>query len=149
MPDEEIVNYTPIEVAAVIDSDGKEIGKADITRNTPVSEGQSKFPDRKVVIIGAGPAGIHMASLLCKQGYSSDQITILEKTHRACGKSCTIADPDESDTKAANSYNGHHIVHELGTCYLHPEYHAIDSLLKEYDPDNKQLGIPSRQVIGL
>eukprot|EP01083_Nonionella_stella_P245130 852426_1 len=32
---------------------------------------ESKLPGRKICIIGAGPAGIHMASLLIKIGYKS------------------------------------------------------------------------------
>ena len=39
----------------------------------------------KVVIVGAGPAGIHMYSLLIKAGWNNDNITILEKTNRTAG----------------------------------------------------------------
>ena len=89
-----------------------------------------------------------MATLLIKQGYTTDQIIILEKTDRACGKSYTLIDKDNNKSNGSNDYEGHEIVHELGTCYLHPEYHAIMSLVDEYDPENKQLGIPSRSVFG-
>eukprot|EP00484_Ammonia_sp_Unknown_P030914 CAMPEP_0197024874 /NCGR_PEP_ID=MMETSP1384-20130603/5347_1 /TAXON_ID=29189 /ORGANISM="Ammonia sp." /LENGTH=645 /DNA_ID=CAMNT_0042453331 /DNA_START=24 /DNA_END=1957 /DNA_ORIENTATION=+ len=141
--EDDTVNHEPIPIAGLIDHSGKEV-----TRQTPVDPTKSKFPGRKVAIIGAGPAGIHMAALLIKQGYTADQIVILEKTNRACGKSYTLADPDNTDSKSSNDYEGQEIVHELGTCYLHPEYHAITRLLKEYDPDNMQLGIPSRSVLG-
>eukprot|EP01083_Nonionella_stella_P026437 72776_1 len=46
----------------------------------------NKIPNRKICIIGAGPAGIHMASLLIKMGYTSEQIVLLEKENRCCGK---------------------------------------------------------------
>ena len=59
------------------------------------------------------------------------------------GKSYTV-----KDDKPPETYGGRDIVHELGTCYLHPEYHAIESLFKEYDNENKRSGIPSRGVFG-
>eukprot|EP00471_Norrisiella_sphaerica_P003667 CAMPEP_0184489040 /NCGR_PEP_ID=MMETSP0113_2-20130426/14241_1 /TAXON_ID=91329 /ORGANISM="Norrisiella sphaerica, Strain BC52" /LENGTH=528 /DNA_ID=CAMNT_0026872227 /DNA_START=8 /DNA_END=1594 /DNA_ORIENTATION=+ len=71
----------------------------------------------RVVIVGAGPAGIHMASLLSKLGYNS--IKLLEKTDRHGGKSYTYMDEDG-------------VPHEFGTCYLHPDYVEIRDLLKEY-----------------
>eukprot|EP01084_Bolivina_argentea_P140962 247734_1 len=62
--------------------------------------------NNKVVIVGAGPAGIHMCSLLVKSGWNVSNITILEKTDRPCGKSYSVDDPDIFD-----SYKP---VHELG-----------------------------------
>ena len=81
----------------------------------------SKFPDRTVCIIGAGPAGIHMASLLIKMGYTPQQIVILEKTNRPCGKSLSIPDPDNAiytttgqpNATAPNHYGGVDVVHEM------------------------------------
>eukprot|EP01083_Nonionella_stella_P030193 82852_1 len=116
----------------------------------------SKFPGRKICIIGAGPAGIHMASLLIKQGYTSDQIVLLEKDDRCCGKSFTRPDSDNPNysqygapnTGVPNHYGGHDVVHEMGTCYLHPEYHIISSLAKEYDPTNIEIPFCAGHVFG-
>eukprot|EP01083_Nonionella_stella_P112309 330231_1 len=116
----------------------------------------SKIPNRKICIIGAGPAGIHMASLLIKMGYSSDQIVLLEKDNRCCGKSMTRRDTDNPtysqdgapNTALSNHYQGHNIVHEMGTCYLHPQYHIISDLQKEYDPTNKQIPFCAGHVFG-
>eukprot|EP01084_Bolivina_argentea_P062232 113785_1 len=118
---------------------------------------ESKLPGRKVCIIGAGPSGIHMASLLIKMGYKSDQIILLEKTNRCCGKSMTI--PDEYNCKytieeqpnpigSSNHYCGYDIIHEMGTCYLHPEYHIISSLLHEYDATNIEIPFCAGDVFG-
>jgi len=73
--------------------------------------------DDNICVIGAGPAGIHMSSLLKQRGYKN--ITIFEKSNRIGGKSFTIRDKDD-------------VPHEMGTCYLHPEYKVIRDLLKEY-----------------
>jgi hypothetical protein len=72
--------------------------------------------DQKIAIIGAGPAGVHMASQLKKRGYSN--VTVLEKTGRVGGK--------------AYSHMIDGIPHELGTCFLHNGYHRIKDLVKEY-----------------
>lgn len=81
-------------------------------RNTNLSK------DDNICVIGAGPAGIHMSSLLVKHGYK--KITILEISDRIGGKSFTIRDKDD-------------VPHEMGTCYLHPKYDIIRNLLKEYN----------------
>jgi len=70
----------------------------------------------KIAVIGAGPAGIHMASLLKKRGY--DNVTILEKTNRIGGKSYTI--------------HKDRVPYEMGTCFLHNGYHRIKHLAKSY-----------------
>jgi hypothetical protein len=71
----------------------------------------------KVVVVGAGPAGVHMSSLLAKMGIKD--VTILEKTERLGGK----------------SYSKEHdgVIHEMGTCYLHNMYGTIRDLLQEYE----------------
>eukprot|EP01084_Bolivina_argentea_P073697 133722_1 len=96
----------------------------------------------KVVIIGGGPAGIHMCSLLHKSGWNGNNITILEKSNRIGGKAYSVQDKG----------NGHNddigVVHEMGTCYAHPDYHVIFDLIKEYDPQNELKGIPSRGMFG-
>jgi len=80
----------------------------------------SRLPKKgdKVLIVGAGPSGLHMAHLLTSKGYTD--ITILEKTDRYGGKTVTIKDQVAPET-----------VHELGTCYLHPAYYAVRALFEE------------------
>jgi hypothetical protein len=78
-----------------------------------------KFPltsSSRVAIIGGGPAGLHMASLLKKRGV--EDVTIFEKTDRVGGKSYTVWRDG--------------IPHEMGTCYLHNMYGTIRDLLVEY-----------------
>lgn len=71
----------------------------------------------KICVIGAGPAGIHMASLLKKSGIKN--VAVLERSHRIGGKSHTVTDVDG-------------VPHEMGTCYLHSGYGPIKDLIKEY-----------------
>jgi thioredoxin reductase len=73
--------------------------------------------DSTVAIIGAGPAGVHMASLLKKAGVAN--VKLLEKTARLGGKSYTVMKDG--------------VPHEMGTCYLHNMYGTIRDLLKEYE----------------
>eukprot|EP01084_Bolivina_argentea_P133978 236406_1 len=105
-------------------------------------EKERERKNAKVVIVGAGPAGIHMCSLLVKAGWDVNNITILEKTDRTAGKSYTV--PDSGDGNDIPD----EIVHEMGTCYCHPDYHAIFDLFKEYDVENKLKGMPTRGVFG-
>ncbi len=72
--------------------------------------------DDNIAIIGAGPAGVHMALLLTENGYKN--ITLIEKSDRVGGKSHTV------------EHNGYK--HELGTAYLHPDYIEIYALLDRY-----------------
>eukprot|EP01084_Bolivina_argentea_P073699 133730_1 len=91
----------------------------------------------KVVIVGGGPAGVHMYSLLVKSGWKRDNIIILEKSNRIGGKAYTVKDQGDLG-----------LVHEMGTCYAHPDYHVIFDLIKEYDPDNEIKGVPTRGMFG-
>jgi hypothetical protein len=70
----------------------------------------------RIAVIGAGPAGIHMASLLKKRGYTN--VTILEKTNRIGGKSYTVHKDG--------------VPYEMGTCFLHNGYHRVKQLGKSY-----------------
>jgi len=93
--------------------------------------------DAKIAIIGAGPAGIHMASQLQKLGH--DHITILETTHRIGGKAYTLyvdknGEPCEQkvdeDTGELNTWDC--VPCEMGPVYLHGGYRIIMDLLEEY-----------------
>lgn len=89
--------------------------------------------DHRVAVVGAGPAGIHMASLLKKYGYSN--VTVLERSDRIGGKSYTqIRDG---------------VPYEVGTCCLHNGYIRIKKLIQDYglrkaigiDPGGKNTSI--------
>lgn len=74
-----------------------------------------------IAIVGAGPAGVHMAMLLKKRGFT--HVTLLEKASRPGGKSFTI------------NYRG--TPHDMGTVYLSPDYEEnIIALMKNYTGDN-------------
>ena len=106
------------------------------TNSQTITNVQTDNPEQKYVIVGAGPAGIHMASILAKKGCKN--ITILEKSDRIGGKACTVTD---------NDIDG--VVHEFGACYLHAAYQPILKLLQEYDDDNKPVQNPSRATFGI
>ena len=86
--------------------------------------------DEKIAIVGAGPAGIHMAYLLKKKGFKN--IVVYEKTGRIGGKSLTV---EHRST-----------LHEMGTCYVQPDYEEnVVALAKEYglwDP----VALPSANI---
>mmetsp|Transcript_82512 Transcript_82512/g.163871 ORF Transcript_82512/g.163871 Transcript_82512/m.163871 type:complete len:639 (-) Transcript_82512:59-1975(-) len=91
---------------------------------------------KKIVIIGAGPAGIHMASRLKHLGYNS--VTVLEKTDRVGGKSFTLyRDVDGKPCVQKPNTDGVMdtetcVAREMGTCFLHNAYHHVRWLLEEY-----------------
>eukprot|EP00948_MAST-09A_sp_MAST-9A-sp1_P003911 g3911.t1 len=93
----------------------------------PMEANDRVFPTKEmsVGIIGAGPAGIHMAYELQKKGFTN--IVLLEKSNRVGGKSYTISHRDESDTD---------VHHEMGTCFLHQGYGRIMELVEKFVPDN-------------
>ena len=70
----------------------------------------------KIAVIGGGPAGIHMSYLLTDKGY--ENITIFERSERIGGKSMSV----------------HHrnAKHEMGTCYISPDYDKVKDLLREF-----------------
>ena len=76
-------------------------------------------PTDRVVVVGAGPSGLHMAHLLRREVGVQD-ITILERSDRHGGKTLTVPDKTQPG-----------VVHELGTCYLHPAYFAVRSLVQQ------------------
>lgn len=77
----------------------------------------------RIVVVGAGPAGIHMASCLKRLGY--EKVCVLEKSARMGGKSRTYVDEDG-------------IPSEMGTCYLHSDYVEIRRLLKLYGLEDQE-----------
>ena len=83
-----------------------------------------KDKESEIVIIGAGPAGIHMASILKRSGYLN--VTILEESNRFGGKCHTIKDDTHSD-----------MVHEMGSAYIHSNYNTTLEIIKRYEnPSN-------------
>ena len=101
----------------------------------------AKNKNVKIIIIGAGPAGIHMASQLLQKGYKN--VCILERNA-------------EYTSKLNNSWNEHgksvtikdeelECVHELGTVYLHPKYSEIFKLIDKYCSDNKIISFPNTE----
>jgi len=97
----------------------------------------------KVLIIGAGPSGVHMASKLVRNGYTD--ITLLEKTDRVGGKSYTVF---EDGGKFSPDFSPMGVRHEMGTCYLHVAYHGIRQLIDEYEVMEKPYEIdpPGRAI---
>lgn len=74
----------------------------------------------RVVIVGGGPAGIHMASRLHRRGF--ENVIVLEKGEAgAFGKTHTLLIDETGDTP-----------HEMGTCYLSWSYKTIRQLIAEY-----------------
>ncbi|KAJ3314037.1 hypothetical protein HDV04_001068, partial [Boothiomyces sp. JEL0838] len=85
----------------------------------------------KIAIVGGGPAGLHFASLLAKNGFKD--VTLFEASSHVGGKSLTIVDNDG-------------IPHEMGTCYLSAVYDNVRSYLAQYDPTNKLVAISNRHT---
>ena len=74
----------------------------------------------RIVIVGAGPAGVHMASRLSKMGFSNTKV--LERNPEGSfGKSHTYKHVETGD-----------IPHEMGTCYLSASYKEIPKLFERY-----------------
>ena len=88
-----------------------------LSLNDPIP-GPKSYND-KIGIVGAGPAGIHMALLLKQKGFKS--VEVLESSDRIGGKSYTIMHRN--------------VPHEMGTCYLSPDYDTnIIPLVNKYVP---------------
>lgn len=85
----------------------------------------------RVVIIGGGPAGIHMAHLLKSNGQRS--VTVLEAESRLGGKSHTVE---------AGGFSN-----EMGACYLSLTYRRLMELLEELGRDDLvSISVQSRHV---
>lgn len=70
----------------------------------------------RIAIVGAGPAGVHLAHLLKRRGYAS--LTLLERDHRVGGRAMSVR------------HDG--FVHEMGACYIPDHYHEFRRLVREY-----------------
>ncbi len=70
----------------------------------------------KIAIIGAGPAGLHVAKLLKNRGFKN--IVIFEKTNRLGGKVYTLKHDSQ--------------VYEMGACYVSVDYPLVLKLAEEY-----------------
>jgi len=92
--------------------------------------------EKRIVIVGGGPAGVHMSAILAAKGYK--EVTLLEAEPEVGGKSLTIFDPSQPD-----------VPQEMGTCYMTPMYTLLREVLKYYDPDNVELEFSGdREVFG-
>jgi len=76
--------------------------------------------DSSIVIIGAGQAGIHMASLLIRAGFRNVVVVECNDTDDASGKLVSIRDEE------------YEVVHDLGSAYVHRNYSAFLHLLDLY-----------------
>ncbi len=117
-----------LEAKTVIDiSEQEPVVNSDILNNhSPLNIGVPKKEDR-IVIVGAGPAGIHMAYLLKEKGYKN--VKILEKTDRIGGKSFTVMKQG--------------FPQELGTCYtIAGKYGELRRVMKD-SPSFEEVGIDS------
>ena len=82
----------------------------------------------RIAIVGGGPAGVHMASLLVKKGFTN--ITLLEAEDRVGGKVHTVF------------VEGDDVPHDMAAAYVSPPYFPlIKPLLAEYNPSNKLVGV--------
>eukprot|EP00924_Labyrinthula_sp_SR-Ha-C_P003465 augustus_masked-scaffold_15-processed-gene-10.67-mRNA-1 protein AED:0.37 eAED:0.45 QI:0/-1/0/1/-1/1/1/0/1164 len=127
----------------------------------------NKLPkkDSKVVIVGAGPSGLHMAHLLIQKGLPAKNITILEKTDRYGGKTLSILDKSEcqlanpqytadgeliwGDQTVEEMYEGGDpVFHELGTCYMSPGYFALRQMLKDLQKVSPTMSIDLTAEVG-
>jgi hypothetical protein len=102
---------------------------------TPAPTHAAVGKDQRIAIVGAGPAGLHVASRLKHLGFT--KITLFEKTDRVGGKSLTIyrnaaGQPCEQELVDGTMDTSDCVAHEMGTCYLHNGYHHVRWLLEEY-----------------
>lgn len=85
-----------------------------------------------IVIIGASPAGIHVAYLLKKKGFTN--VEVLENSDRIGGKS--------------NTFMHCSVPQEMGTCYLSPDFEKnIIELVNKFVPGDLIDLIPATHLI--
>jgi len=94
-------------------------------------------PTDRIGIVGAGPAGVHMASRLKQMGYL--KTTLFERSDRVGGKSLTLYLNEsgecvqQKDPKSGQVDTSSCVAHDMGTCFLHNGYHIIRDLVAEYN----------------
>lgn len=81
--------------------------------------------EQRIIIVGGGPAGMHMSACLATKGYT--KVTLLEAEPELGGKSLTVYDDAQPS-----------VPQEMGTCYLNAQYQLVRNLLEEYDPENTE-----------
>jgi len=86
---------------------------------------------RRIGVVGAGVAGVHMAWLLRRRGFRN--ITILERNDYVGGKVLTLREGG--------------LQHEMGACYTSPDYRQVRALLSEFGLYDR-VPIAGRNVIG-
>ena len=75
--------------------------------------------DSSILIVGAGPAGIHMAHLLKLKGYTN--VKVLEKEKKAGGKAKTLFLEETGDDP-----------HDMGAAYMDMDYDHMRDLAEVY-----------------
>ena len=87
----------------------------------------------KIAIIGAGPAGLHMAYLLTDKGYTN--VTIIEKEPSVGGKSLTSFEYTPN------------VPQEFGTCYTVPfKYQELRTVATSIGYELNEVPVPPRNV---
>lgn len=93
--------------------------------------------DARIAIVGAGPAGVHMAMELKKLGYTN--VTLLELSDRVGGRAFTLYRDAEGkpcnqtkDSDTGRKRTDECIAHDMGASRLHSGYHTVRALVKEY-----------------
>lgn len=98
----------------------------------------------RIAIIGAGPAGIHMASSLKKRGYYD--VTVLERTQRVGGKSMSLyRGLGDDSTECTLTDSRPCITHEMGACYFSASYNRVRELVSDYGLQ-ADIALTSREI---
>lgn len=90
---------------------------------------RSKNNNRPVIIIGGGIAGLSMAWLLQRRGYTN--LTILEAESQLGGK--------------IHTHQKDGVYHEMGACYTQPAYHCIHEIMRIFHI-HETVGVAGRVV---
>uniref|UniRef100_A0A1I8HFM1 Amino_oxidase domain-containing protein n=1 Tax=Macrostomum lignano TaxID=282301 RepID=A0A1I8HFM1_9PLAT len=87
----------------------------------------------RVAIVGAGPAGMHMAYLLRSLGFKN--LLVLESSGRVGGRSVTLK-VSEADP----------LPHELGTCYVSSDYRDLRRMAQGIGYDLDEATLPAAVI---
>jgi len=89
--------------------------------------------DSKIMIIGAGEAGIHMASILIRSGFHD--VTIIEQ-HNTFGGKSMLNDTQHSPRSDGFADTDSDIIYELGCSgYIHSNFDAFFELMSLYEDE--------------